>query len=119
MLRAGRVLAVTEGLNSSTISGKVLDSRKIIDLWVQPYFVSGSDAPEGRVKPGRLEKTDQDNQAEILVATSTQPQGVYLRCAHSLVSQAGMGILRLTAYGKPVSRGPFCQWNDEMQVKPF
>jgi hypothetical protein len=88
VLRAGRVLAVTKGLNSNTISGKALDSRKTIDLWAQPYFVCGGVAPEGGAKPGCLRKTDQDKQARILVATLDRPHIIGLRSAHTLAEQA-------------------------------
>jgi hypothetical protein len=90
VLRAGRVLAVTEGLNSNTVSGKALDSRKITDFWAQPYFICGGDTPEGGVKPRCLRKTDQDKQAKILVATLNRPHSIGLRSTHTLAEQAGV-----------------------------
>jgi hypothetical protein len=90
VLRAGRALAVTKGLNSNTISGKALDSRKTIYLWAQPCFVCGGDAPEGGAKPGCLRKTDQDKQAKILVTTLNRPHSIGLRSAHTLAEQAGV-----------------------------
>jgi len=113
VLRTGRVLALTEDPDSNTVSGKALDLTNTIGRWVKPYFVCGSDAPGCRAKPRCLRKTNRDEQAESLIATFTQPQGLRLRSAHSLARQAGMDSIRLTFYGKPM-QSPFA---DGMQVR--
>jgi hypothetical protein len=91
VLRAGRILAVTEGLNSNTVSGRALNLTKTNDLWAKPYFVCSNESPEGELKPGCLRETDQDKQAEILVATLLRPHSTCLRSAHLLARQAGVG----------------------------